>query len=171
MNASLFRIRSEGPSDIPAISHLIDFAFKDMPYAEGDEADLVVTLRNLGGLSVSLVAELGDQVVGHVALSPAKAADSSQGWYGLGPIAVLPEHQGAGLGSRLLKAGLAVIDGFAASGCILVGYPGLYSRAGFIPAPENAPPGEPPEFFMVKLFRGNLPQGPIHFHPAFTHAA
>ena len=37
-------------------------------------------------------------------------------------------------------------------------------------APESAPSGEPSEFFMVKLFRGQLPVGSIHFHEAFGGA-
>ena len=41
----------------------------------------------------------------------------------------------------------------------------------FTVSPGHAPAGEPAEHFMVKLLRGDLPDGPIHFHEAFGGAA
>lgn len=52
-------------------------------------------------------------------------------------------------------------------GCILTGNPVYYSRFGFGLSPANTPPGEPPEYFMVKAFGTHLPKGPIYFHEAF----
>jgi putative acetyltransferase len=49
-----------------------------------------------GALSVSLVAEAEGNVLGHVAVSPVTISDGTPGWYGLGPISVLPAWQGAG---------------------------------------------------------------------------
>jgi putative acetyltransferase len=165
------RIRPETPADIAAITVLIDAAFIGMPYAEGDEAELVVKLRRLGDLPVSLVAEEHGRIVGHVAFSPAQSADHQPGWFALGPIAVLPERQGNGIGLALVTAGLEAISALGARGCILIGHPGLYRRAGFIHAPENAPPDQPAEFFMCKLLSGVAPSEPIYFHEAFTSAA
>jgi predicted N-acetyltransferase YhbS len=141
-----------------------------MPYADGDEAELVEALRGDNALSVSLVAELDDTVVGQVALSPAQASDGSQAWYALGPVSVLPAYQGAGVGSKLVRAGLDAIVELGADGCILVGDPAYYVRFGFRVSPSNAPVGQPKEAFMVKLLGGRKPRGPISFHPAFNSA-
>ena len=164
-------IRRERTSDVVAIGQVIDSAFAGMPYADGDEAELVEALRFQSGLSVSLVAEREGTIVGQIAFSPAQASGGATGWYALGPVAVLPAHQGAGIGSALVRAGLQAVIELGAKGCILTGDPAYYSRFGFTLSPGNAPPGEPAEFFMVKLLRGELPGGPIRFHEAFAGAA
>jgi len=163
-------IRRERTSDVEAIGQVIDAAFSGMPYADGDEAELVEALRSQGALSISLVAEREGTIVGQIAFSPAQASGGAAGWYALGPLAVLPAHQGGGIGSALVRTGLRAIGERGASGCILTGDPAYYSRFGFTPSRASAPPGEPAEFFMVKLLRGKLPGGPILFHEAFGGA-
>lgn len=165
------RVRRERPSDVHAIGELIRLAFFGMPYADGDEAELVDALRARDALPVSLVAEREGAIVGQVAFSPAVAAGGTPGWYALGPLAVLPAHQRGGIGSALVRAGLDAISELGARGCILVGDPSYYSRFGFELSPENTPHGQPAEFFMVKLLRGQLPIGPIRFHEAFDAPA
>lgn len=164
---SAVTIRAERPGDVGAIGGIIGSAFSGMPYADGDEADLVEVLRARDALSVSLVAEREGTIVGYVAISPARTPDGALGWYALGPLAVLPSHQRCGIGSALVHAGLEAISELGASGCILTGDPAYYPRFGFKLSPQNAPPGESAEFFMVKLLRGQLPVGPIRFHEAF----
>jgi putative acetyltransferase len=168
--ASDTEIRAERADDIDAIGDLITSAFLGMPYADGDEAVLVEALRAQNALSVSLVAELDGRIVGQVAFSPARTSDGVRGWYALGPVAVLPTRQGAGIGSMLVRAGLEAVSQLGAMGCILTGNSAFYSRFGFEPARESAPLGEPSEYFMVKLLRGQLPAGSIHFHEAFGAA-
>ena len=160
-------IRRERSDDVDAIGELIRSAFSGMPYADGDEAELVGALRAQGALSLSLVAERQGVIVGQVAFSPARASGGAPCWYALGPLAVLPAHQRAGIGAALVHAGLEAISEIGAAGCILTGNPSYYSRFGFKLSPENAPPGEPSEFFMVKLIRGQPPVGPVRFHEAF----
>lgn len=160
-------IRPERPGDHAAIGELITAAFAGKPYAEGDEAELLVALRREGALTLSLVAELGGEVVGQAAFSPAFAAGTASRWFALGPVAVLPAHQGRGIGSRLVRAGLETLSAGGADGCILVGDPAYYARFGFRVRPENAPAGQPREYFQVKELGGAAPAGPIRFHPAF----
>lgn len=164
-------IRPERPDDHDVLGELITSAFAGRPYAEGDEAELLVALRRGDALVLSLVAELGGVVVGQAAFSPARASDGSEGWYALGPVAVLPAHQGQGIGSRLVRAGLEVLAGLGADGCILVGDPAYYTRFGFRVCPENAPVGQPADYFMVKVLGGRRPEGPISFHDAFGGAS
>ena len=78
-------IRSERPADIGAIYDLTKRAFAPMVFAGGNEQDLIDAVRDAGALSISLVAEVGSRIVGHVAFTPAKAADNTPGWFGLGP--------------------------------------------------------------------------------------
>lgn len=160
-------IRPECHVDHTAIADVIEKAFCGKPYADGDESELVDKLRKRNALSVSLVAELDGAVIGQIAFSPATASDGCERWYALGPLAVLPEYQGLGIGSQLVQCGLKAISELDANGCILVGDLDYYSRFGFELSPSNAPHGEPLEHFMVKLLAGSLPQGPISFHEAF----
>ncbi len=163
-------IRRERPDDHAAIGDVINSAFLGKPYAGGDEAELVEKLRRDNALSVSLVAELEGSVIGQVVISPARASDGTQGWFGLGPIAVLPAHQKIGIGSQLVRAGLQAIAELGAIGCILVGDPGYYRRFGFVNSPDNALAGEPAKLFMIKLLGQHQPTGPISFHPGFSSA-
>ena len=157
-------IRPECHGDHTAIADVIEKAFYGKPYADGDESELVDKLRQRSALSVSLVAELDGTVIGQIAFSPAAASDGCERWYALGPLAVLPEYQGLGIGSQLVERGLNAISELDANGCILVGDLEYYSRFGFELSPSNAPHSEPLKHFMVKLLAGPLPQGPISFH-------
>ena len=164
------RIRPEVEADARAIREITFVAFEHMPFAEGDEHELIDTLRAESRLHLSLVAELEGQVVGHIAFSCATASDHSSNWFALGPVSVLPALQKKGIGSALIEAGLAKLASEDAAGCILTGDPDYYTRFGFVLAPELAPPGEPIEFFQVKLINGTLPSGTIHFDPAFGNS-
>jgi putative acetyltransferase len=50
---------------------------------------------------------------------------------GLAPVAVLPEHQGRGIGSRLVRDGLEACRGAGYGAAVVLGEPGYYSRFGF----------------------------------------
>ncbi len=163
-------IRAEHPQDHTAIFNVITAAFFEMPYADGDEAELVDALRSQNALSVCLVAEFDGVIVSQIAFSPAQTDDNDEGWYALGPVAVLPEHQRTGIGSKLVHAGLLAITALDAKGCILVGHPEYYTRFGFILSSSNAPIGQPSDFFMVKSLGSPIPSGPIAFHKAFNGA-
>jgi putative acetyltransferase len=164
-------IRSERPDDHAAIGDVIRAAFHGKPYAEGDEAELVDLLREKKALTVSLVAELNGSVVGQIAFSPAFPSDGAAGWYTLGPVAVLPEHQGRGIGSLLIRTGLQAIRDIGAEGCILTGDPKYYVRFGFVPSPQLSPSQEEAEYFLIKLLGDRQPVGPIRFDEAFTPSA
>jgi|GEM_PF-87496 len=160
-------IRPETQGDEQSIRELTFAAFEHMPFAQGDEHELIDTLRAASGLYLSLVAEVDGRVVGHIAFSHATASDGSSGWFALGPVSVLPSLQKKGIGTALITSGLNTLAGEGAAGCILTGDPGYYERFGFGLAPEITPPGEPIEYFQVELLGGNPPDGKVHFDPAF----
>ena len=79
-------VRPEESGDVDAIRRVHTASFRTPT-----EARLVDLLRDAGHLSVSLVAVLGDAVIGHVAFSPVTVATGAAG-VGLAPVAVL-EHR------------------------------------------------------------------------------
>ena len=160
-------IRNENESDVEVIRTITEAAFREMPYAGGDEQDVIDRLRAAGVLSLSLVAIIDQEVVGHVAFSPAVAGDDSQPWFALGPVSVRPDLQRQGIGSKLIESGLAQVDNLGALGCILTGNPEYYKKFGFALSPENAPPTEPKQFFMIRLLKSSRAVGPFAFHAAF----
>jgi putative acetyltransferase len=160
-------IRPETPADIPAIFSLTEAAFRTAAHSAGTEQFVVNALRRSGALTVSLVAESDDTVIGHVAVSPVTVSDGAPGWYGLGPISVVPEQQRTGIGSRLMHAALQALRNRGAAGCMLVGDPAYYQRFGFKAVAGLVYPGVPAEYFLVLSFGSGLPQGAVTFHEGF----
>lgn len=160
-------IRPETDADRAAIYDLTRRAFAFAPYAGGDEQDLIDELRAAGALAISLVATQNGTVVGHVAFSPAAAADGSPGWFALGPVAVEPALQRQAIGSLLIKDGIRRLEATNAAGCVLVGAPTYYVRFGFKPFPHLTPKGEPPEYFQILPLATAAPTSIVDFHPLF----
>ncbi len=161
------RIRLERPEDRGAIFDLIKRAFAPMPYADGDEQEMIDKLRDAGALSLSAVAVLDDKIVGHIALSPAVHESGEGGWYTLGPISAEPALQRQGIGRALIAYARRWLEAQGASGCILTGNPAYYARFGFAGAPDNAPDGVPPAYFMILKLKDRCPPGRFRFHPVF----
>ncbi|MCB0023597.1 MAG: N-acetyltransferase, partial [Caldilinea sp.] len=120
-------------------------AFETLAISNHTEQFIVEALRAAGALTVSLVAEVDGRVVGHIAFSPVTMSDGTVGWYGLGPVSVLPAYQGMGIGGALIVEGLARLRKLGARGCCLVGHPGYYGRFGFEHVDGLAYEGVPPE--------------------------
>lgn len=160
-------IRPERAADIDAIRVLTQTAFESAPHADGTEHVIIDRLRAAGALTLSLVAEVEGAVVGHVAFSPVSVSDGSRGWYGLGPIAVAPSRQGAGIGGRLVREGLDRLKALGATGCVLLGDPAYYSRFGFAPDPKLTLDGVPPEYFMRVAFSPVYGGGTVSYHSGF----
>ncbi|NUQ16868.1 MAG: N-acetyltransferase [Sphingomonas sp.] len=161
------KIRSETPADAAAISSVITAAFLLAEHSDGNEARIVEALREAGSLTVSLVATEGDRIVGHVAFSPVTIDGRSDGWLGLGPVAVVPDRQRHGIGSALIEAGLAQLRIQGSRGCVVLGEPGYYRRFGFAADPEFRLAGVPPEYFQRLIFQGPCDGGLVEYHHAF----
>lgn len=161
-------IRPEKATDVEAIEQITIAAFSGKSFSSHDEHLIVDRLREISALSLSLVAELDGQVVGHVAFSIVTIDGEDKGWFGLGPISVKPEFQKQGIGSKLIHEGLLQIRAMGAKGCVLEGDPNYYHRFGFKSYPgfyyEGAPSAE---YFMALPFYDASPEGKVEFHPAF----
>lgn len=161
-------IRNETESDIEAISGITRAAFVDNVYSEQTEEFIVIALRAAGALAVSLVAEVDGKVVGHVAFSPVTISDGSSGWYGLGPVSVLPDYQKQGIGGSLIRRGIALLEESGARGCVLVGEPDYYERFGFKNAADLMLENVPQEKFLALPFGEQRAQGVVLFHEGFS---
>ena len=161
------RIRDETPADAAAISALVTEAFAGAAHSSGTEAAIVEKLRDTDALTVSLLAVDGEILLGHVAISPVSIAGSN-GWYGLGPVSVRPENQRNGIGSALIRAALQRIEAMGADGCVVVGEPDYYGRFGFVHRAAITLGEVPPPYLQALAFRGTLPTGEVHYHPAFA---
>ncbi len=160
-------IRNETATDILAIEAVTISAFASAPHTSHTEQFIVNALRKAGALAVSLVAEVEGVVVGHVAVSPVSVSDGASGWFGLGPVSVVPEHQRRGVGSSLVRAALGILREDGAAGCVVLGEPGYYGRFGFRAHPEMILSGVPPEYFQAVAFESVRPHGTISYHEAF----
>ena len=169
------QLRHETHDDVAAIEAVTIAAFADAPHTSHTEQFIVRALRTANELTLSIVADEHGQVVGHVALSPVTITDGhghkAEGWYGLGPISVLPNRQEQGIGSRLMAQALAELQAMQAAGCVLLGDPAYYARFGFQAHAGLQLPGVPPGYFMALAFDGLVPEGTAHYSDAFNATA
>lgn len=169
------QFRHETLHDIAAIEAVTTAAFADAPYTSHTEQFIVRALRAANELTLSIVAEEHGQIVGHVALSLVTITDDqgrkADGWYGLGPISVLPQRQGHGIGSRLMEQALSELRAMRAAGCVLLGDPAYYGRFGFQAHAGLQLPGVPPDYFMALALHGPVPDGIAQYSDAFNAAA
>lgn len=160
-------IRDESPEDAAAIAAVTDAAFEGHPHSNQTEARVIAGLRAGGALSLSLVATQDDSVVGHIAFSAVTIDGVDRGWFGLGPVSVLPAEQGNGIGAALIREGLARIAARGGNGCVLLGDPAYYARFGFESDAALTWGGAPNPYFQRLVLRGAAPTGDVAYHPAF----
>lgn len=166
-------IRKEEPDDIDAVRRVNEIAF------EGPlEAGIVDKLRGRCEDIISLVAEEGGGVVGHILFSLIKLESGGEEHLGMGlaPMAVLPGHQRKGIGSELVRAGLAELRERDCPFVIVLGHPEYYPRFGFEPASGHGVKCEwevPDEAFMILVLdEARLPEagGTARYRPEFSDA-
>jgi putative acetyltransferase len=123
--------RAERPEDLGAIRQLNEAAFGRL-----GEANLVDRLRGLANVW-SFVAVVADRPIAHVMFSPVSietGGDRAGLLLGLAPLAVLPDRQRQGVGSALVRYGLAEVARSGCQGVVVLGNPQFYGRFGFGPA-------------------------------------
>ena len=157
-------IRSESPGDIVGIRFVEEAAF-----LQSAEADLVDDLRAAGDSVFSLIAVEGETVTGHAMFSRLKAPFPA---LALGPVAVLPDRQRMGVGSRLIREGIARSEAAGWLGIFVLGDPAFYRRFGFDAGKASGfiSPYAGPHLMALPLGRNELPTdtGSIQHAPAFA---
>lgn len=144
-------IRAERRGDAGAVGLLHRAAFG------GDsEAVLVDRLRETDAFvpELSVVAEDDGTVVGHILLTRAHVVGTGvrESALALAPMAVLPERQREGIGSRLVEHALGAARARGHGLVIVLGHPAYYPRFGFVPASRygiRCPFEAPDEAFMA----------------------
>ena len=130
-----------------------------------------------GGYTVlSFTADVDDRIVGHVMCSWSTIEGSDVRLLQLAPLGVLPEFQGQGHGSALVRRTLDAARAIGEPAVLLEGNPKYYGRFGFVRADELGllPPPETvaergAEGFQVAVFdRERLPKGQVVYAPPFT---
>ncbi len=165
-------IRPEKKKDYKAIHKVNELAFGGR-----GEADLIDDLRKIDSFipELSLVAIQNKEIIGHILFSPIviKSKKRVTSALTLAPMAVIPEFQNKGIGSKLVLRGLEDCRRHGHKIVVVIGHPEYYPRFGFLPARDrglNAPFPVPDEAFMVlELVPGALKgaQGEVIFPPPF----
>ena len=157
-----FSIRSEGPADFAGCRAVNEAAFGGVT-----ESNLVDDLRRDGDLVVSLVAEDDNGTVGHIGLSRMVAPPSA---LALAPLAVVPDRQGRGIGSALVRAALKQARALDFAIVFVLGDPAFYGRFGFAvdtAAPFTSPYAGP-HFMAAWLGETTMPPQAVTYAAAFS---
>ena len=162
-------VRIEQPADREIVRAVNEHAFGGR-----EEADIVEALHRASAVVVALVAEVDAAVVGHILFSPVTVEDSNTPMVGLAPMAVAPGNQKQGIGSVLVREGLARCRAAGVEGVVVLGHAEYYPRFGFVPAHRFGLRCEydvPADVFMaLELTPGALRgvSGLVRYHAAFA---
>lgn len=162
-------VRAEVPSDHDTVRNIHTLAF-----AGPAEATLVDRLR-ASSSSISLVASVAGEVVGHILFTPARVRGAGEPVRvaALGPVAVTPSRQRNGVGTELVLRGLEECRREGYEAVVVVGHPAFYPRFGFRRGSSfglTCPFRVPDEVFMAaELREGALAGGgEIRYAPEFS---
>ncbi len=172
-DAPAWFIRPEHPVDLDLIAELHREAFHGSA-----EAELVDAIRSSADFigELSLVAATDDgSILGHILISRirfARADGPQTDALALAPLAVLPSHAGRGIGSTLMREGLAIADARPEPFVVVLGAPTFYGRFGFVAAEEVGIRGRYDEAgaaFQVRprAGAGDVEPGTVIYPPAF----
>jgi putative acetyltransferase len=160
-------IRRYVRDDAAAVRRVHEAAFRS-PGGAGPpvEARLAEELDSAGVAppQLSLVAVIGDEIVGHVVCSRGRiVGDGSpdRPALGLGPIGVLPDHQRRGIGFALMHAVVGAADALDEPLVALVGEPSFYRHFGFEPSHRyGISPPDPAwgDYFQVRPLSAYEPE-------------
>jgi len=167
-------VRRQRDDDYEAIRRIYAAAFgrREDPESVPLEVGIFEGLWAAGDLIPELSFTAGgDEAVGHVTASRATVAGDEV--VAVGPIGVLPAHQGRGIGSALMNALLTAADEAGVPMIVLLGSPQYYGRFGFRPAEQLGV--TPPEAGWGDAFQArpltahtSLIAGPFQYAPAFA---
>ncbi len=160
-------IRNEERKDIGQVREVLCAAFPT-----NAESKLVDALRTNGKAILSLVAVSDDQVLGHILFSPVSITPpvAAKG-FGLAPVAVHPDAQSQGIGSRLIHEGLRRCKELDYAYCVVLGNPKYYQRFGFEKASRFGIQNEygvDEEFMLIWFSQQTAVQGTVKYAPEFA---
>jgi putative acetyltransferase len=137
-------------------------------FGRSAEAELVERLRADDDVETALVAEEEGRIVGHILFARMAAPFRA---LGLAPVSVMPDRQGCGIGSALIRAGLARAREERWQAVFVLGDPAYYGRFGFTAA-AAAPfrcAYSGPHFMALTLGEPlSSGEGEVSYAPAFA---
>ena len=100
-------------------------------FGRPDEAELVRQLRADGDVVLELAAFEDGAAMGHILFSALTVDPATMRISALAPVSVLPARQNQGVGSALIREGLARCAAMDFDACAVLGEPEYYARFGF----------------------------------------
>lgn len=163
-------IRPETPADLNAIHEVNRLAFD-----QDAEAKIVDALRDGGFVRLSFVAEVDEEIVGHILFSRLSIITKTGvvEALALAPMAVLPRHQRQGIGTKLVEEGLRFCREGGHRIVVVLGHPAFYPRIGFsasLAEPLTSVFGGGEAWMGVELVPGALAgvAGRVEYPPPFA---
>lgn len=151
----MLEIRKETKNDYDEVYNVIKTAFEKAEHSDGNEQDLVIALRKSNSFipELSLVAVDENKIIGYVLFTKIRIGDNTE--LALAPLAVLPEYQRKGIGTKLIQEGHKIARQLNYNYSIVLGSNKYYPRLGYVPASRyniKAPFDVEDEYFMaIKL--------------------
>ena len=151
----MIEISKEEKNDYEEVYNVVKTAFKKAKESDGNEQDLVVNLRNSDNFvpELSLVAKKDDKVVGYILFTKIQIGKYEE--LALAPLAVLPEYQRQGIGSKLIKEGHKIAKEMGYHYVVVLGSDKYYPKFGYEKASKYGikPPFDVPDenFMAIKL--------------------
>ena len=172
------KIRKEAVTDHLKVFSIIEQAFITEELSDHREQFLVERLRLSGSFipELSLVAEVDGEVVGHILLTKISICDgdTKHQSLALAPVSVLPEFQGRGIGSTLIKAAHTKAISLGYGSVVILGHKDYYPRFGYKTASQFGillPFDVPEEYVMaIELIPNALDgvRGVVEYDPTFS---
>ena len=156
-------IRAARPTDMDAIAALNDIAF-----GGPDEGRIVRALHADGDSVLSLVAMDGEEIAGHIEFFRVRVNGAPLA-VGLGPMSAKPGLQKQGVGSDLIRLGLAALEGAGETIVFVLGHGTYYPKFGFSEAAAKpfTAPWSGPHFMALRLVPGGPETGSLTYPKAF----
>lgn len=144
------------------------FKVNQLAFNRNAEANLVNLIRDSDAEYYSCVALFNDKIIAHIMYSTVYI-DNVPAGLGLAPVAVLPEYQNRGIGTKLIKFTLNELK--KCNLIVVLGDDKFYSRFGFKPASNFGLKStyDVPEQYFMAISSGNSKwqNKIVNYHPVF----
>ena len=139
MNINNIKLRNENVSDYRAVEELTREAFWNHHVPGCDEHYLMHIMRNADSFinELDIVAEMDGKIIGNIVYTRAKIETDDgncQEVISFGPLSVLPEFQGKGIGGMLIEHTKKIAKELGYKAILIYGDPAYYSKFGFAAA-------------------------------------
>lgn len=128
-------LRQETSEDFGQVFNIIKEAFKTEPFSDFTEQFLVDRLRKSEAFipELSIVAEIGDKIVGHILMTKIKVINNTSSFQSLAlaPVSVKPAYQNKGIGGQLILMAHAKAIELGYKSIVLLGHEYYYPRFGY----------------------------------------